>query len=126
MNKNYTRIKKAIEAGKYKVLDDNEEQFTIRYQLNSIHICPSAGDDHFVSIMLPIFADVTKDNFTDVVMRCHKLNGQLKQVKLYLINDIIIAAAEFYYQGIKDLTYQIKVGLNNVISAKVSYLKQDK
>ena len=126
MNKNYEMIKKVVEDGKYKVLEDDGEHIIIRYQLNSIHLCPSSDDDRFVSILLPNFADVTEENFADVVMRCHKLNEQMKQVKLYTINDVIIAAAEFYYLGKKDLAYQVKVGLNSVIAAKVSYHKQNK
>lgn len=125
MNKNYEMIKKVVEDGKYKVLEDDGEHITIRYQLNSIHLCPSEDDDHFVSILLPNFADVTEENFPNVVMRCHKLNEQLKQVKLYTIKDVIIAAAEFYYQGKKDLGYQFRRGLNSVIAAKVSYHKQN-
>lgn len=50
----------------------------------------------------------------------------MKQVKLYTINDVIIAASEFYYQGKKDLSYQVKIGLSSVIAAKVSYNKQNK
>lgn len=125
MKKNMELLKKIVEEGKYKVLEEDGEQIVIRYQLNSIHICASADDDHFVSILLPNFADVTEDNFADVVMRCHKLNEKMKQVKLYTVNNVIIAAAEFYYQGKKDLAYQVKMGLNSVIAAKVKYHKQN-
>ena len=126
MNNNYEAIKKVLEEGKYKIQEENGEQITIRYQLNSIHIFPSSDDDQFVSVLLPNFADVTEESYNDVVMRCHKLNEQMKQVKLYTINDVIIAASEFYYQGKKDLAYQVKIGLSSVIAAKVSYNKQNK
>ena len=114
MNKNYELIKKIIEDGKYKVLEDDGEHITIRYQLNVLHISPSQGDDNFVSVLLPNFADVTEENFAEVVMRCHKLNEQMKQVKLYTINDVIIAASEFFYMEEDDLTYQFKMSLNSV------------
>ena len=126
MNKNYELLRKVVEDGNYKVLEDDGEHIIIRYQLNSIHLCPSSDDDRFVSILLPNFAEVTEDNFADVVTQCHKLNEQMKQVKLYTVNDVIIAAAEFYYQGKKDLAYQVKIGLSSVIAAKVSYNKQNK
>ena len=126
MNKNYELLKKVVEDSKYKVLEDDGEHIIIRYQLNSIHLCPSSDDDRFVSILLPNFAEVTEDNYADVVTQCHKLNEQMKQVKLYTVNDVIIAAAEFYYQGKKDLAYQVKIGLSSVIAAKVSYNKQNK
>ena len=126
MNKNYELLKKVVEDSKYKVLEDDGEHIIIRYQLNSIHLCPSSDDDRFVSILLPNFAEVTEDNYADVVTQCHKLNEQMKQVKLYTVNDVIIAAAEFYYQGKKDLAYQVQIGLSSVVAAKVSYNKQNK
>ena len=123
MNKNYELIKKIIEDVKYKVLEDDGEHITIRYQLNILHISPSQGDDNFVSVLLPNFADVTEENFAEVVMRCHKLNEQMKQVKLYTINDVIIAASEFFYMEEDDLAYQFKMSLSSVIAAKVNYRK---
>ena len=66
MNKNYELIKKIIEDGKYKVLEDDGEHITIRYQLNVLHISPSQGDDNFVSVLLPNFADVTEENFAAI------------------------------------------------------------
>ena len=126
MSKKYELLKKVVEDGKYKVLDEDGEHIIIRYQLNSIHICPNESDDHFVAILLPNFADVTEDNFVDVVMRCHKLNEQMKQIKLYTINDIIIAASEFFYLEEEDLAYQLKIALNNLVAAKVSYRNLDK
>ena len=89
MNKNYELLRKVVEDGNYKVLEDDGEHIIIRYQLNSIHLCPSSDDDRFVSILLPNFAEVTEDNYADVVTQCHKLNEQMKQVKLYTINDVI-------------------------------------
>ena len=125
MNKNYELIKKIVEDGKYKVMEDDGEHIIIRYQLNILHISPSQGDDNFVSVFLPNFSDVTEENYAEVVMRCHKLNEQMKQVKLYTINDVIIAASEFFYMDEDDLAYQFKISLGSVIAAKVNYLKLD-
>lgn len=126
MNKNYEAIKKVLEEGKYKIQEDDGEQITIRYQLKSIHIFPSSDDDQFISVLLPNFADVTEESYADVVMRCHKLNEQMKQVKLYTINDVLIASAEFYYMEEKDLAYQLKIALNSVVAAKVNYRKLER
>ena len=125
MNKNYELIKKIIENGKYKVLEDDGEHITIRYKYNDLHISPSQGEDNFVSVLLPNFADVTEENFAEVVMRCHKLNEQMTQVKLYTINDVLIAASEFFYKDENDLAYQFKMSLSCVIEAKVNYRKFD-
>ena len=126
MNNNYEAIKKVLEDGKYKIQEEDGEQITIRYQLKSIHIFPSSDDDQFVSVLLPNFADVTEESYIDVVMRCHKLNEQMKQVKLYTINDVLIASAEFYYMEENDLAYQLKIALNSVVAAKVNYRKLER
>ena len=126
MSKSYELIKKIIEDSKYKVVEDDGEHFIIRYQLNTIHICPNAEDDCFVSVLLPNFADVTEENIGEVIMCCHKLNEQMKQVKFYTINDVIIAASEFYYMGEEDLAFQIKLALSSVIAGKVNYRKMNR
>lgn len=125
MNKTYNMVKEIIESWKYKVLEDDGEHIIIRYQMNIIHICPNEEDETFVSLLLPNFADVTEENFAEVVMRCHKLNEQMKQVKLYTINDVIIAASEFFYMEKEDLAFQMKLALSNLIAAKVSYRSLD-
>ena len=123
MNKNYEQIRKVVKDGKYKVLEDDGEQILIKYQLNLIQICPSSEEDRFVSILLTNFAAVTEENFPDVVMRCHNLNETMKQVKLYTVNDVLIAGAEFFYMEEKDLAYQVEIALNSVLAAKVNYRK---
>jgi len=125
MNKTYNLIKEIIESWKYKVLEDDGEHIVIRYQMNAIHICTNLDDETFVSVLLPNFDEVTEENFSEVVMRCHKLNEKLKQIKFYTINDVIIAASEFFYMGKEDLEFQIKQALNNLIAGKVSYRNFD-
>ena len=126
MNKSYELIKKIISEQKYKLVEEDGESFIIRYQMNVIDICPNSEDDTFVSVVLSNFAEVTEENFAEVVMRCHKLNEQMKQVKFYTVKDVIIAASEFYYMEEDDLSFQIKLALNSLIAAKVNYKKLDK
>lgn len=126
MNKSYELIKKIISEQKYKLVEDDGESFIICYQMNAIHICPNSEDDSFVSVFLSNFAEVTEENFAEVVMRCHKLNEQMKQVKFYTVKDVIIAASEFYYMEEDDLIFQIRLALNSLIAAKVNYKKLDK
>ena len=125
MNKTYNLIKEIVESWKYKVVEDDGEHIIIRYQMNIIHICPDEEDETFVSLMLTNFDDVTDENYTEVVMRCHKLNEKLKQVKLYTINDVIVAASEFFYMGKEDLAFQMKLALTSLVKAKVSYHSLD-
>ena len=121
MNKTYNLVKEIIQSWKYKVVEDDGEHIIIRYQMNVIHICPNEEDETFVSILLPNFDDVTDENYSEIVMRCHRLNEKLKQVKFYTINDVIIAASEFFYMEKEDLAFQMRLALNNLIAAKVSY-----
>ena len=125
MNKSYNLVKEIIQSWKYKVLEDDGEHIIIRYQMNVIHICPSEEDETFVSILLPNFDDVTDENYSEVVVRCHRLNEKLKQVKFYTINDVIIAASEFFYMEKEDLEFQMRLALSNLIAAKVSYRSLD-
>ena len=121
MNKTYNLVKEIIQSWKYKVVEDDGEHIIIRYQMNIIHICPNEEDETFVSILLPNFDDVTDENYSEIVMRCHRLNEKLKQVKFYTINDVIIAASEFFYMEKEDLAFQMRLALNNLIAAIVSY-----
>lgn len=125
MNKTYNLVKEIIQSWKYKVLDDDGKRIIIRYQVNLIHICPNEEDETFVSILLPNFDDVTDENYSEIVMRCHRLNEKLKQVKFYTINDVIIAASEFFYKEKEDLEFQMKLALGNLVEAKVSYRSFD-
>ena len=125
MNKTYNLVKEIIQSWKYKVVEDDGEHIIIRYQMNVIHICPNEEDETFVSILLPNFDDVTDENYSEIMMRCHRLNEKLKQVKFYTINDVIIAASEFFYMEKEDLAFQMRLALSNLIAAKVSYRNLD-
>lgn len=125
MNKTYNLVKEIIQSWKYKVVEDDGEHIIIRYQMNVIHICPNEEDETFVSILLTNFDDVTDGNYSEIVMRCHRLNEKLKQVKFYTINDVIIAASEFFYMEKEDLAFQMRLALSNLIAAKVSYRNLD-
>ena len=125
MNKTYDLVTEIIQAWRDKVLEDDGEHLTIRYQMNVIHICPNEEDETFVSVLLPNFDNVTDGNFSEIVMRCHRLNEKLKQVKFYTVNDVIIAASEFFYMEKEDLAFQMRLALSNLVAAKVSYRNLD-
>lgn len=118
-------MKEIIQSWKFKVVEDDGEHIIIRYQMNVIHIIPNEEDKTFVSVLLPNFDDITDENYSEIVMRCHRLNEKLKQVKFYTINDVIIASSEFFYMEKEDLEFQMRLALNNLIAAKVSYRSLD-
>lgn len=121
MNKTYNLLKEIIQSWKYKVVEEDGEHIIIRYQMNVIHICTNEEDETFVSVLLPNFDDITDENYSEIVMRCHRLNEKLKQVKFYTTNDVIIVSSEFFYMEKEDLEFQMRLALGNLIAAKVSY-----
>jgi hypothetical protein len=111
-------LQKIIDNLGYRVIEDNGERLVFNYQFSSVHLWTNDDDDHFIVMAITGFAEVNEDNFADIIMKCHKLNEELKQVKFYTINDTIIITAEFYFLEKKDLEYQIKHALSNLASAK--------
>ena len=123
MSRSHELVKKIIADRKYRVLEDDGENVVIKYQINVIHFFLSSEDDSFVSVLLPGLDNVTDDNYAEVVMKCHKLNEEMKQIKLYPVNDMVLVASEFFDMEEKDLAFQISKSLDGLISAKVSYRK---
>lgn len=119
----YQLLKEIIDNFGYKVIEDNGERLVFSYQFNSVHLWTNDDDDHFVVMAITGFAEVNEDNFADIIMKCHKLNEELKQAKFYTVNDMIIVTAEFYFLEKNDLEYQIKHALSNLALAKGKFKK---
>jgi hypothetical protein len=116
-------LQKIIDDLGYKVIEDNGERLVFNYQFSHIHLWINEDDDHFLVMAITGFADVNEDNFADIIMKCHKLNEELKQVKFYTIDDMTVVTVEFYFLEEKDLKYQIKQALRNLASAKGKFKK---
>ena len=110
----------------FKLLDDSDEHIAFRYQMNVIHLWGNEEEENFFFMTLPNFTDVTPENMSHVKELCHKINMQMKQVKLYILNDVILAAAELYFMEQEDFYFQMKIALQHLVSAKVMYGKLDK
>lgn len=119
--------KEFIASQRYQVLeeDGNDCHIAFRFQLNTIHFWGNPDDEHFFFMSLPNFAEVTQDNIALVKERCHDVNREVKMVKLYTINDVVLAAAEVYYLTEEDFRFQIKNALGHLVAAKVIYNKLD-
>lgn len=70
---------------------------------------------------LPNFTNVTKDNIERVKENCHRVNLEAKLVKLYILNDVIVAAAEVYYLAEDDFRFQMLNSLRHLVAAKAMY-----
>ena len=117
--------KEYISQREYQVLDDNSEDghIAFRYQISTVHLWVTSTENDFFVLTLPNFVDVTDDNIDHVKEICHHVNKEGKQVKLFVLNDVIIASAELYYLTKSDFNYQMTKALRNLVAAKVAYKK---
>lgn len=117
--------KEYISSLGFKLLDEGEEYIAFRYQMNVIHLWGNREEENFFMMTLSNFADVTEENIGRVKEICHKINAEKKQVKLYVLNDVILATTEIYYMAQEDFNFQMRIALKHLISAKVAYRKLD-
>lgn len=120
--------KEFIASQRYQMLDEDSSDghIAFRFQMNTIHFWGNSEDEHFFFMTLPNFTDVTEENIAQVKENCHQINKEAKLVKLYVLNDVILAAAELYFMEQEDFNFQMKIALKHLVSAKVMYGKLDK
>lgn len=114
-----------IASQRYHILDEDpsDGHIAFRFQMNTIHFWGNPEDEHFFFMTLPNFTDVTEDNIAQVKENCHQINKEAKLVKLYILNDVILAAAEVYYLADEDFKFQMRNALKHLVAAKVTYKK---
>ena len=69
--------------------------------------------------------DVNEYNIEQVKENCHQVNKDAKLVKLYILDEVIIASAEIYYLAEEDFNFQMNNALKQLIAAKTMYKKLD-
>jgi hypothetical protein len=118
-------IKAFLVCHQYQILDEDgsDGHIAFRFQMNTIHFWANKDDEHFFFMTLPNFADVTEENIAQVKEKCHQINKEMKMVKMYILNDVILASAEIYYLAALDFNFQVKNALEHLIAAKVMYKK---
>lgn len=112
---------------RYQIRDEDSVKghIAFRYQLNVIHFWGNPNDEKFFFMTLPKFADVTEENIAQVKDNCHEVNKQAKLVKMYILNGVILAAAEVYYLQKEDFDFQMQNSLKHLVAAKVMYRQLD-
>lgn len=117
--------KEYISSKRYQIMNDDRSSghIAFRYQMNTIHFWANSEDTDFFIMTLSNFADVTKDNVSQVKEICHQVNKDAKLIKLYLLNDVILASAEVYYLAKDDFEFQINNALRHLLAGKVMYKK---
>ena len=114
------------------VKDDVDLIFTIATLTSQAAKTAIKGTDIpmvFTAVTDPVFSelvtamDVTDENIVQVKENCHEINKESKLVKMYILNDVILAAAEVYYLKEEDFKFQMQNALRHLITAKVMYKK---
>lgn len=125
--KTFELAKKFITNQQYRILeaDNTDGHIVFRFQMNTIYFWANPDDEKFFFMTLPSFADVTEENIAQVKENCHQINKEVKLVKLYVLDDVVLAAAEVYYMAAKDFEFQMKNALKHLVAAKVMYKKLD-
>ena len=126
--KSFELAKEYLQSKQYKIFDEDGSQgyLLFGYQLNKLQFFGDDSDDNYYSISLVMFDDVTEENRQYIIEKCHCVNKDAKQVKMYIIDNVLIVAAEVYYLSEEDFKFQMKIALNNLVAAKVRYNKLDK
>lgn len=121
----FALAKDFITKRRYQILDENasDGHIAFRFQLNTIQFWGNPEDEHFFFMTLPNFDEVTETNVGEIKENCHEINKQVKLVKLYVMNDVILAAAEVYYLAEEDFEFQMMNALRHLVSAKAMYKK---
>ena len=119
--------KEFIANQRYQISDEDSSDghIAFRFQMNTIHFWGHSEDEHFFFMTLPNFTEVTEENIAQVKENCHKINSEAKLVKLYVLGDVILADAEFYYLAEEDFKFQMMNALKHLVAAKVMYNKLD-
>lgn len=119
--------KELIVCQRYQIVEEDSSngRIAFRFQMNTIHLWTNAEDEHFFVMTLPNFAEVNEPNKSQVIQNCHQINKEAKLVKLYVLSDVILAAAEIYYLAREDFKFQMLNALKHLVAAKVMYKKLD-
>ena len=117
--------KQFIASQRYQVLDEDcsDGHIAFRFQMNTIHFWANREDENFFFMTLPSLTDVTDGNIATVKEICHQVNRDAKLVKLYVLNDVVLATAEICYLAEEDFNYQMSNALRFLMTAKVMFKK---
>lgn len=108
---------------RYNILDEDIHagHISFRYQLNDIHFFGSGDDDHYFNLMLPNCHDFPEEDIARIKDLCYKVSREARQVKMYMLDHVVVTAAEIHYLEEKDFRFQFHNALKNLVEAKVMY-----
>ena len=115
--------KEYIEDKHFQIIteDASDEHISFRYQLNTIHFWGDSDFRNYFFMTLPDFDEVTEQNVDCIKELCYLVSKEAKMVKLYVVDNIILASAELYYLTCEDFRFQLQNALNHLIAAKLMY-----
>lgn len=103
----------------FAVKEENEDCLVFNYQTNSVQFWWDADEENYFMLTIPFFFEIKSDQAESAKSICAELTTQVRQVKLYVVHSVIVAAAEIYFMGEDDFKFQMEHALENLICAKV-------
>ena len=94
------QVMAVIESLGYKPKVDEEGDVYFSFQLKTLIVVLGDEEDPYVSIVLPLFAQVLEDDHDHVLAleTCNTLTRELKSIKVYVESERYISAScEFFY-----------------------------
>ncbi len=98
-----------LEKMGYKPEIDDDGDIMVMYQMKSIFILTSDGDDKYVSVVLPRFHEMVEGEEVIEMATCNKLTRELKLVKVYVDQTFknITATCDFFFVNEESLEYSL-------------------
>ena len=123
----YDLAKEFLEQKRYQIVEEDVDSghIAFRYQMNTIHVWVNYEDENYFMMVLMGFADVDNDNIEEVHAKCLQISRDVKLVKMYTLQNVILASAELFYLDKADFNFQVENALKYMIKAKVMYKQLD-
>ena len=118
--------KEYINSKGFKIEDENENIIAFKYQMHILHIWRNDSDERFACIALTNFTDITPENTPQIKEICNEMNTNIKQAKLYVMDETIMATAEVYFRDQEDFNFQTEIALRNLMGAKIQFKKLER
>lgn len=114
--------KEFIQRKGFRIEVDTDYIIGFKYQMHVIHLWKNETDDNFACVALTNFIDVTPENEQHLKELCHEITANIKQIKMYLLEENIMSSAEFYFKNQDDFNFQLEIALKNLIGAKTKFI----
>jgi hypothetical protein len=89
-----------------------------------VHVLANVNDPNFILVTIPQLDEAKPDTRQELMARCYQLSSELQAVKFYMMNDVVVATAEFYYKDEADFDFLFDKSLQLLCEARGEYRKR--